>query len=78
MAAKVPEFFDGARGIVASPKASENPGIVADDALAIGNENDIPAVELRKACTLDVLVEGYDGPKPGEHEWGEPAGKEMW
>ena len=78
MVAKAPEMLGGARGIVASPKASENLGIIANDVVAAGNDNDVLAVDLRKACVLDALIEDYDGSKPGEYEWGAPTGREMW
>jgi len=78
MATKAPEMLSGARGIVTSFKASENPGIVANDVVAAGNDNDVLAVDLRKACVFDALIEDYDGPRPGEHEWGAPTGREMW
>ena len=78
MAAKAPRMLDGARGIAAPPKANERTGIAEDDAAVSGESKVVLALEPRNAFTLDALVEGYDGSKPGEYEWGAPAGKEMW
>ena len=30
------------------------------------------------AVDIDEVFEGYDGPVPGEYDWGAPAGKEVW
>lgn len=39
---------------------------------------DIVVSPVKKRPTLESLMEGYQGPKPSEIDFGEAMGKEMW
>lgn len=39
---------------------------------------DIVISHVEKRPTLDSLMEGYEGAKPGEMHFGESIGKEIW
>lgn len=51
---------------------------VGDDVTLEVNERGTLTVEPKRAYTVESLMAGYRGPKPGEYDWGAPEGKEMW
>ena len=70
--------WGNSQGIVIPRDVCERLGIAIGDALELDEGRDSLTMRPRRTCTLDVLMEGYDGPMPGEYDWGAPAGKEMW
>lgn len=61
------------------------PKEVRGDDFKLGDEisfkrvgSDIVISHVEKRPTLDSLMKGYEGLRPGEIDFGEPMGKEMW
>lgn len=53
-------------------------GMRQGDKVVLKIEGQAIKVEPEKSYTLEALMAGYQGPKPGEYDWGKPMGKEMW
>ncbi len=51
---------------------------IGDEVTMALSENGTLTIEPKVSYTLEALMAGYDGPKPKEYDWGQPAGKEMW
>lgn len=51
---------------------------IGDDVTLEVDERGTLTVEPKRAYTIGALMEGYEGPKPTEYDWGAPVGKEMW
>jgi len=70
--------WGNSQGITIPKSVCEQLGIKAGDKLKLFVDGHRIMMEPERECTLNALMEGYDGPPPEEYDWGKPMGKEMW
>ncbi|MBQ3339550.1 MAG: hypothetical protein IJG82_08195 [Atopobiaceae bacterium] len=57
--------WDNFQGMVIPSDMCDRPGIAVGDAVEIDEGKGAITVRPRRECTLNALMEGYDGPMPG-------------
>lgn len=70
--------WGNSQGIVIPKSLCKALEIEVGDKLNIMLEDGKLTIQPVPAFTLSSLMEGYNGPMPGEYDWGAPQGKEAW
>jgi antitoxin MazE len=78
MATTTVHKWGNGHGILIPRQYFEEMGLKRGDKVELTFTDNRLEVRAVKSYRIEDLLEGYTGPKPGEYDWGEPAGKEMW
>lgn len=70
--------WGNSNGLVIPVDFCRRMNIKAGDKVSLSLDGEKLTIEPERVFTLEALMAGYDGPKPGEYDWGKPAGKELW